>query len=259
MDTLSVSGNNTASIYEVDTGGLSASANAIYEILKKRLVAKGFDTFIDCSGEDAGCGFYMPRRLAPTGPKMVFYDAFPGFWNLNSGSFFMYTGRLHKKSEDFYIALVVSEDIVNRKVFYSVDLLRVSEPPQGITFDHALLPVRGESRPVKIPVQTVYFEFGSTVVTDSFLDDIARLVTELKRNPGRLALVGHADKYGDPVKNEQLSFERALSVARLMTEKGVPRADLVTIGLGASHPVGGKARVNNRRVEIMPLAELAAD
>jgi flagellar motor protein MotB len=75
----------------------------------------------------------------------------------------------------------------------------------------------------------------------------------------QIDVVGHTDS--DPIKkspwkdNLQLSTERANSVIRYLTERGIPKDKLRAVGRGDSQPVApnttasGKAK--NRRVEIV--------
>ncbi|MFM5464153.1 OmpA family protein [Aeromonas simiae] len=68
-------------------------------------------------------------------------------------------------------------------------------------------------------------------------------------------LDGHTDSYGDAEYNQQLSLRRAQSVADVLEESGMPRANLQVRGLGADFPVESNAsrasRSQNRRVAIV--------
>ncbi len=99
-------------------------------------------------------------------------------------------------------------------------------------------------------------EFKKATITE--LDHIESVLEE--RYAGKLVdVVGHTDS--DPIKkskwkdNWELSAQRALTVLRYLTKRGIPEDRIRAVGRGASEPVasnttaGGKRR--NRRVEIV--------
>ena len=70
----------------------------------------------------------------------------------------------------------------------------------------------------------------------------------------RVQIVGHTDSQGSDAVNDPLSRERAESVRRYLTGKGVPAARIDTEGRGERQPIADNAtaegRAKNRRVEI---------
>jgi OmpA-OmpF porin, OOP family len=64
---------------------------------------------------------------------------------------------------------------------------------------------------------------------------------------------GHTDNTGDDTFNKQLSLERAQTVVKALTQRGVQEARLSAKGLGTSQPQASNAtpagRARNRRVE----------
>lgn len=68
------------------------------------------------------------------------------------------------------------------------------------------------------------------------------LVADIKKEFGtdgsaRLHIVGHADKYGNPVSNLALSKDRAESIKTYLAEGGIPRRSMTTDGRGDKEPV----------------------
>ncbi|QDY43987.1 OmpA family protein [Candidatus Pantoea soli] len=71
-----------------------------------------------------------------------------------------------------------------------------------------------------------------------------------------LRIDGHTDNYGKPDYNQQLSLKRADAVARQWADgAAIPRANIVTRGLGMREPVASNStaqgRAQNRRVAIV--------
>lgn len=86
------------------------------------------------------------------------------------------------------------------------------------------------------------------------LDSIAKSLTELDSKV-TFKIEGHTDSRGTDQFNEQLSQERAQSVADYLASRGVDRGRIQTVGMGESKPVASndtpEGRANNRRVEIV--------
>lgn len=89
---------------------------------------------------------------------------------------------------------------------------------------------------------------------------LSKLADFLKRNPNRNVLVeGFTDSTGSDSYNQELSEERARSVAQALEAEGVSPARITTRGLGERYPVAPNnteaGRQQNRRVEITILNE----
>jgi outer membrane protein OmpA-like peptidoglycan-associated protein len=86
------------------------------------------------------------------------------------------------------------------------------------------------------------------------LDDIARTLVDLEADV-QFRIEGHTDSRGTEQYNEQLSQERAQSVADYLVSQGLDAKRIDTVGLGESEPVASndtpEGRANNRRVEIV--------
>jgi outer membrane protein OmpA-like peptidoglycan-associated protein len=75
----------------------------------------------------------------------------------------------------------------------------------------------------------------------------------------RVLLIGHTDDTGDSRLNADLSERRALAVARVFAQQGIPDAQIYYQGAGETLPIADNrteaGRARNRRVEIVDLAD----
>ena len=103
----------------------------------------------------------------------------------------------------------------------------------------------------------VQFRTGSTEIdknSDPLLDQIAQA---LDANPQvkKVRIEGHTDNVGDPRLNQKLSEERAGSVKKALTKRGVDEDRLQTRGFGEIKPIAPNksagGRQKNRRVEFV--------
>ncbi|HSD87200.1 MAG TPA: OmpA family protein [Kofleriaceae bacterium] len=101
----------------------------------------------------------------------------------------------------------------------------------------------------------VQFETGKADIkseSHSLLDEVAKV---LKDNPQveLISVEGHTDSTGSPDFNRKLSQQRAESVAKYLSTKGVKAARMEPKGFGPDHPIADNesdaGREANRRVE----------
>lgn len=102
----------------------------------------------------------------------------------------------------------------------------------------------------------VTFPTGSAVVNSSFLPALREVARSLRNHPySTVRVVGHTDTVGTAAYNQQLSEDRASSVARILIGDGVSSSRLTYAGRGYYEPVASNAtaagRAQNRRVEIV--------
>ncbi|MBA4502412.1 OmpA family protein [Marinobacterium sp. 3-1745] len=102
----------------------------------------------------------------------------------------------------------------------------------------------------------VLFEFDSDIITPGSRDKIEDITRDfLEVGISGLTLEGHTDKSGDPDYNLQLSERRAAAVADVMIGNGMPRENVIVLGLGDRKPVASNStldgRMQNRRVTII--------
>ncbi|PRY71335.1 OmpA family protein [Halomonas ventosae] len=104
-------------------------------------------------------------------------------------------------------------------------------------------------------LRDVNFEFDSATLTmgaEQILDGVAE---KLRANRNvRVRIEGHTDSVGSDAYNQQLSQERADSVADYLSSQGVARDRMQTTGYGEAQPVATNdtdaGRAENRRVEL---------
>lgn len=104
-------------------------------------------------------------------------------------------------------------------------------------------------------LRDVNFEFDSATLTMGAEQILADVAEKLRANENvRVRIEGHTDSVGSAAYNEQLSQERADSVADYLASQGVARDRMQTTGYGESQPVATNdtdaGRAENRRVEL---------
>ena len=104
-------------------------------------------------------------------------------------------------------------------------------------------------------IDKVQFEFGKADIkpeSHGLLDEVAKV---LKDNPQIevISVEGHTDSTGKPDFNRKLSQQRAESVAKYLTSKGVKAARMEPKGFGPDRPIADNetpaGQEANRRVE----------
>jgi outer membrane protein OmpA-like peptidoglycan-associated protein len=101
----------------------------------------------------------------------------------------------------------------------------------------------------------ITFAFDSSNLQPQFypvLDNVASTLNEY--NQTVIEVAGHTDSVGSDSYNQQLSVQRANSVAAYLSSKGIMQQRMITVGAGESRPVASNdseaGRAQNRRVEI---------
>ena len=101
----------------------------------------------------------------------------------------------------------------------------------------------------------ITFGFDSSALQPQFrpvLDDLATTLNEY--NQTIIEVAGHTDSVGDAAYNQNLSEQRAATVANYLAGRGVMRDRMITIGAGETRPIASNdteaGRAQNRRVEI---------
>jgi len=96
-----------------------------------------------------------------------------------------------------------------------------------------------ESNEGEVPTDQVYvfdqlnYNYNSSNITEESTEQLNRLIQFLKDYPSATVdLVGHTDSRGIEEFNIRLSLERAESVKRLITDRGVESNRIRTIGMG---------------------------
>lgn len=146
-------------------------------------------------------------------------------------------------------------------------LRRITESVGTVEGDVTVLAVEG-GYGVRV-TDAVLFDSGSSEIKPEGRDLLNKVAGEIASQPfERIWVRGHTDN--DPVTkpatverfphgNLQLSAARAIEVAALLSENGIPQNRLVVAGFGPSEPVAANDQADNkrknRRVEIFVLQE----
>lgn len=115
----------------------------------------------------------------------------------------------------------------------------------------------GDRLIVTLP-QDLLFATDSATVQPGMQSDLAALARNVNvYSNSSLQIIGHTDSDGDAAYNQQLSEQRARSVANVLQGNGVPQNRIQAIGRGESQPVASNlnaaGKAQNRRVEIIIL------
>jgi outer membrane protein OmpA-like peptidoglycan-associated protein len=113
----------------------------------------------------------------------------------------------------------------------------------------------GDYLVVNMP-QDLLFATDSSNLRPDLQGDIRAVGQNLVQYPNsRIEVIGHTDNTAAAAYNQQLSQDRAASVAAILRSAGVPSARISTFGRGEDQPVASnltpEGRAQNRRVEII--------
>lgn len=104
-------------------------------------------------------------------------------------------------------------------------------------------------------LKNLTFKTGSAEIEKSSYENLDSLAGYLSKNKFKLEINGHTDNVGNEESNQQLSEQRAKSVASYLISKGIIQDRITYIGYGSSKPVSDNAteegKQKNRRVEFM--------
>jgi outer membrane protein OmpA-like peptidoglycan-associated protein len=104
--------------------------------------------------------------------------------------------------------------------------------------------------------EAVTFRTASSVVDPGFRPALRTVSESLRQHPNStVRVVGHTDNVGSAAYNNQLSRDRAMSVARELIANGTSAQRVTVSGRGFNEPITSNAtaagRAQNRRVEIV--------
>ena len=113
---------------------------------------------------------------------------------------------------------------------------------------------RGDNITLNMP-GNITFAFDSSNLQTQFypvLDNVAGTLNQY--NQTVIEVAGHTDSVGSDSYNQQLSVQRANSVAAYLNGKGVMQQRMMIVGAGETRPIASNdtdgGRAQNRRVEI---------
>ncbi|MES2915097.1 MAG: OmpA family protein [Pseudomonadota bacterium] len=135
------------------------------------------------------------------------------------------------------------------------DLDRQASELRGSLNSNISVTNTGEYLIVNMP-QELLFATDSAAVRPDLRSDLSAVAASLLRYPNStIEVVGHTDNTGSAAYNQDLSQRRAVSVASILRESGVPGGRIAAFGRGEDQPVASnltpEGRAQNRRVEII--------
>lgn len=103
---------------------------------------------------------------------------------------------------------------------------------------------------------SVSFATGSAAIAPKLYPTLDKIAATLKEHPETaVTVIGHTDSVGGLDFNRDLSEKRAEAVVNYLSQRGVPRARMVSVGRGELEPIADNAtdagRAQNRRVEML--------
>lgn len=126
---------------------------------------------------------------------------------------------------------------------------------QGSVSSNVRVTNMGDYLLVNMP-QDLLFATDSASVRPDLAPDVKAVAMSLIRYPNsRIEVIGHTDNTGSAAYNQDLSQRRAVAVANILRESGVPNARMTAYGRGEDAPIASnlspEGRAQNRRVEII--------
>jgi OmpA-OmpF porin, OOP family len=108
----------------------------------------------------------------------------------------------------------------------------------------------------KTIVQGIYFNTTSATIKPESELALAEMVKLLNGSPAlNVYIIGHTDSAGSLESNLKLSSDRAMSVVKALTARGVAASRLKSVGVGPYSPVASndtdEGKAKNRRVELV--------
>jgi outer membrane protein OmpA-like peptidoglycan-associated protein len=101
----------------------------------------------------------------------------------------------------------------------------------------------------------LYFITGTDILTDESKTELRRMLEELSKRPvSDVVVIGHTDRAGDEIANDQLSLQRAERLKGDLVGQGIPASMIRSAGRGERELLvptdDGVDEPRNRRVEI---------
>jgi outer membrane protein OmpA-like peptidoglycan-associated protein len=108
--------------------------------------------------------------------------------------------------------------------------------------------------------ESITFDTDSAEIKPQFRSALDQVARSIRQYPNTVVRVeGHTDSTGSASYNQNLSVNRAQSVASYLAQQGVDPARMQAVGYGFSRPIAtndtAAGRAQNRRVEILILPQ----
>jgi outer membrane protein OmpA-like peptidoglycan-associated protein len=126
---------------------------------------------------------------------------------------------------------------------------------QGSVSNQTRIVNNGDSLSVIMP-QDILFATDSAALRPDLQRDLNAVAANLLNYPNStIEIIGHTDNTGTAALNQDLSQRRAVSVANVLRQNGVPSSRIVAFGQGEERPIASnltpEGRAMNRRVEMV--------
>ena len=134
---------------------------------------------------------------------------------------------------------------------------QAAELQKSLGNDRVTITNTGDRLIVSLP-QDITFASDSATLSSGIQSDLNAVATNLQSYPdSTVQVIGHTDSTGEAGYNQNLSVQRANSVANVLAGAGVSFTRLQGIGRGEDQPVASnlteEGKAQNRRVEIVIL------
>ncbi|HWJ90832.1 MAG TPA: OmpA family protein [Flavisolibacter sp.] len=163
---------------------------------------------------------------------------------------------------NYLITLPVGKDYafnVNRKgyLFFSDNYSLKDKSPDS-TYEKNI-PLQPIELNAAVVLRNIFFDFNKFELKNESAVELEKLLQLLQDNPTvKIQIEGHTDNIGTAADNLKLSENRARSVVKYLTGRGIAAARLSAKGFGATRPVADnkteEGRAQNRRTEIKVIA-----
>ncbi len=191
-----------------------------------------FEYELACA-ELCGKGHYSMKRILRVVPQEEF-DA----W--------------YRAQESYYLTQIRGkEDDPNKEKVLDIEVLQRAK-----AFSESMKTAVESANPADktLTLNHIWYETGSASLTSNSRYELDNLVTALNAYPQvRIEIAGHTDNVGEPEANRALSQQRAASVAKYLTDRGIDAGRLRTVGYGDTKPLvpndSDANRAQNRRTE----------
>jgi outer membrane protein OmpA-like peptidoglycan-associated protein len=135
------------------------------------------------------------------------------------------------------------------------DLDRQAAELRGSLSSNISVTNTGDYLIVNMP-QDLLFATDSAAVRPDLRSDLNAVASSLLKYPNsRIEVIGHTDNTGAAAYNQDLSQRRAVAVASVLRDSGVPGGRIGAFGRGEDQPIASNltpdGRAKNRRVEII--------
>jgi cytochrome c oxidase subunit 2 len=193
---------------------------------------EAFEYELACA-ELCGKSHYSMKRILRVVSQEE-YDA----WLAKQQSF--YFSQIRGKADDPNMGKVLEMEVPLRAKQFSENVKKAVES--------------ANSADKTLALQNINFETGAAKLTAESRYELDNLVTAMTAYPKMtIQVAGHTDNVGDPAANKTLSEQRAASVAKFLTDRGIGAGRIRAIGYGDTKPLADndteENRAKNRRTE----------